>query len=114
MKERIKELREKLGFNKTEFGKKILIKQSSLSNIESGKFNPSEQTIALICDRFNVNEEWLRTGEGEMFKPISTRTIDERLSKIGLQQLHLFEKIMALREEEIEMLKDYIEYLKTL
>ena len=36
--------------------------------MESGENSPSDQTIALICKEFNVNEDWLRTGEGEMFK----------------------------------------------
>ena len=52
-----------------DFGKRIGIGKSSVSTIESGKNNPSDQTVHFICREFNVNENWLRTGEGEMLVP---------------------------------------------
>lgn len=60
------------------FGAKIGIKKSSLSQIENGVNNLTEQNILLICKEFNINEEWLRTGEGEMFKQF---TEQEKLMK---------------------------------
>lgn len=68
MNERIKEIRAALNMNQTDFAKKILVSRSAICKIESGENSPSEQSINLICREFNVNEEWLRTGEGEMFK----------------------------------------------
>jgi len=53
------------------FGSRIGLTRSAISKIESGSSNPSEQTILSICREFNVNEEWLRTGEGEMFKELT-------------------------------------------
>lgn len=70
MKERIKEIRKALGLTLEQFGEAIGIKKSSLSLIENGINSPSEQTIKSICREFNVSEEWLRTGEGEMFIPL--------------------------------------------
>ena len=67
MKERIKELRKKLGLNQTEFGEKLGIKQSSVAGYERGARIPLDTVIASICREFNVNEEWLRNGTGEMF-----------------------------------------------
>lgn len=64
MNNRIKELRLDLGLSQEAFGKQIKIGRSSVSKLESGENNPSDQTISLICKEFNVNEEWLRTGEG--------------------------------------------------
>lgn len=64
---RIKELRKVLDLNQLEFSRKIGIKQTSLSLIETGKNNLTEQNIKLICMMFNVNEKWLRFGEGEIF-----------------------------------------------
>ena len=61
---RIKELRLNLGLSQEAFGKQIKIGRSSVSKLESGENNPSDQTISLICKEFNVNEDWLRTGEG--------------------------------------------------
>ena len=70
--ERIKELRIPQGLTMEQFGERIGIKRSSISLIESGKNNPSDQTIMLICREFGYNEEWLRDGI-EPKKP----TIDE-------------------------------------
>lgn len=64
---RIKKLRKTLKYNQLEFAEKIGIKQTSLSLIETGKNALTEQNIKLICLTFAVNENWLRTGEGDMF-----------------------------------------------
>lgn len=70
MNERIKELRKALGLNQTEFGEKIGIKQGSVAGYESGVRTPLDSVILSMCREFNVNEKWLRTGDGEMFLPI--------------------------------------------
>lgn len=70
MNERIKELRKALGLNQTEFGEKIGIKQGSVAGYESGVRTPLDSVILSMCREFNVNEKWLRTGEGEMFLPV--------------------------------------------
>lgn len=66
MNKRIKALRESLGLSMEKFGAKIGLTRSAISKIESGS-NPSDQTIMSICREFNVNEEWLRNGNGDMF-----------------------------------------------
>ena len=66
--ERIKELRkEKLNMTLEQFGERIGLKRSGLSLIESGRNNPTDQTIKSICREFSVRDEWLRTGEGNPF-----------------------------------------------
>lgn len=60
--ERIKELRTTQGLTMEQFGERIGIKRASVSLIESGKNNPSDQTIMLICREFGYREEWLRDG----------------------------------------------------
>lgn len=75
MNERIKQIRKKSGLSQDDFGNAIGITRSSVSLLESGRNNPSEQTIRLICTEFNVNEEWLRTGEGEMFNDMDSLDI---------------------------------------
>ena len=74
---RIASIIESLGIKKVEFAKAINVDQSFISQITSGKRNPSDRTIADICREFGVNEIWLRTGEGEMFDPV---TPDEELA----------------------------------
>jgi len=64
LNDRIKEIRKIVGLSQEEFGKRLSITKASISRIESGINNPSDQTIKLICSEFNVNEEWLRTGAG--------------------------------------------------
>ena len=67
MKERIKAVRIKVGKNQTDFAQSISVSRSAICKMESGENSPSEQTIKIICKEYDVNEEWLRTGEGEMF-----------------------------------------------
>lgn len=67
--DRIKAVRLSEGLSQEKFGAKIKISGASVSLLESGRNNASEQTRSLICTEFNVNEQWLRTGEGEMMAP---------------------------------------------
>lgn len=66
MNTRIKELRNTLNLSQREFGTTIGLR-SSISDIELGKAPVTERTIIAICSKFDVNEEWLRYGKGEMF-----------------------------------------------
>lgn len=68
MDERIKELRQVLGLTQQAFADKLSTSRSNIANYEVRKNFPSDAVISLICREFNVNEEWLRNGTGEMFK----------------------------------------------
>ena len=67
LKERIKKLRKELSMTQAEFAQKIGTSQNVLANYEIGRRNPSNSVINNISKTFDVNEEWLRTGEGKMF-----------------------------------------------
>ena len=67
MKDRIRLLRHTLGLTQQKFADKLGIKGNAISQYESGRNAPIDAVISLICREFNVNEEWLRTGNGEMF-----------------------------------------------
>lgn len=84
MNERVKELRTALGLSAEKFGGKIGVTRSAISKMELGVCNISEQSIISICREFNVNEEWLRNGTGEMFNNLSQ---DEELAYIVGQAL---------------------------
>lgn len=75
MNERLKELRLRLGLSQTDFGAKIFISQYQISLIEKGKRNLTDRSINAICKEFDVNESWLRDGQGEMFIDL-TKDID--------------------------------------
>lgn len=73
MNERIRQLRKELDLTMERFGKKLGVTRTAISNIESGNRNLTEQMIKSVCREFNVNEEWLRTGQGEMFKQLTNQ-----------------------------------------
>ncbi len=77
MNERIKQIRIKLGLSQDEFGRRLGVTRGAITNIELNKVDPKPLFVDLICREFGVNEIWLRTGEGEMFDPV---TPDEELA----------------------------------
>ena len=82
MNNRIKELRKSLGLNQTEFGEGINLSKSQIACYENGSRNVTDRAISDICEKYNVNEEWLRHGIGEMFKP--EPEIDELAYLMGM------------------------------
>lgn len=64
--DRISKVVEESGLTKTAFGEKINLTPSSISKLMNGTQNPSDRTLIDIADKFNVREDWLRTGEGPM------------------------------------------------
>jgi transcriptional regulator with XRE-family HTH domain len=72
MKNRVIAIRKALKLNQAEFAEHLGMKSTSLSMIEVGPNPLTEKNVKLICMLFNVNESWLRTGEGEMFSPATS------------------------------------------
>ena len=71
MNTRIKKLRKALDLTQAEFASRIGTTQNSVANYETGHRNPSSSVVNNICKEFHVREEWLRTGNGEMFQEVS-------------------------------------------
>lgn len=67
LKGRLKALRKELRLTQQEFADRVGISRGNIGAYEVGKNAPSDAVISLICREFHVNEEWLRTGNGEMF-----------------------------------------------
>lgn len=84
MNARIKEIREVKGLSQADFAEMLNLKRNSISLIEVGKRNPSDRTILDICNTFNVSEEWLRTGEGEMFIETPSSTMEQLKKEFDL------------------------------
>lgn len=76
MKDRIKKIRKELDLTQQKFADKLKVGRNNIAGYETGKRSPSDAVISLICREFNVNEEWLRTGQGEMFRK---QTRDEQI-----------------------------------
>ena len=83
MKDRFKELRKELNVTQQEFADKLKISRNFVAQIEMGSKVPSDRTIDDVCRKFNVNEEWLRTGNGDMFIPgIKDKQISAMLADV--------------------------------
>ena len=67
MNNRMKELRKTLGLTQEKFALALGIKQNTIAQYETGRNKPIDAVVSLICREFNVNEKWLRNGDGEMF-----------------------------------------------
>lgn len=81
MKNRIKEIRKKLDLTQQEFADRLGIKRGGVANYEIGRNEPADSVISLICREFNVSEDWLRNGTGDMFLPTDRNTDIARLTK---------------------------------
>ena len=73
--ERIREIRSALELSQTKFSSIISISSGYIAGIETGRIRVNDRLIKLICHSFNVNEAWLRYGNGEMFLEIVTEDI---------------------------------------
>lgn len=121
MNERIKELRKTLGLTQQEFADKIGVKRNSLANYETGRNTPLDAIVVSICREFNVNEEWLRTGEGAMFlqrsreealaaffgdvlsgEPDFKRRLISVLSRLSVEQWEMLEDMANQLVEEMK------------
>ena len=115
--ERISETIKRKKIKKTEFAQKINVSQAFVSQLCSGASQPSDRTIADICRVFDVNEDWLRTGEGEMFLPL---TKNKKIAKFAGRTLRdesptfqrrLVELLAELDTEEWEILERFAQKL---
>lgn len=71
MKDRIKKIRKEIDLTQQKFADKLGVQRNTIAMYEMGRTAPSDAVIKSICREFNVNEEWLRTGIGEMFIKLS-------------------------------------------
>lgn len=114
MNSRIKAIRKEIKENgkslsQKEFGSRLGVSRDVIANLEraNNPVAPTDQMIKLICREFNVNETWLRTGEGEMFNEAMRREkqiahyLGRILSDKGDAFLNqLFEALAAMDDSE--------------
>jgi len=119
LKDRIKAIRKhpSINLNQEEFGKRVGVKGNTIGNYELGLRNPSEAVIFSICREFNVNEDWLRTGNGDMFNPMSEdEELDMYIGRISGSEdkfkKNLLKTLCKLTDEEWNVLKKIIAEMK--
>lgn len=119
MKDRIKSLRKTLGLTQAEFGARIGVGSSTIATYETGR-EPLNPIIVSICREFRVNEQWLRTGDGEMFcqNPGDPLSVLLQSSQISMEEYVLLTKLLALPAESrkgvIDFMLDVSETIKSI
>lgn len=113
MNDRIRELRKALKLTLEEFGARIGMNKSSVSKIETGKNGTTEQTIRSICREFRVNEVWLRTGDGEMFRQDYESSLEMLTKEYNLTDLEssIMSKFLLLDEKSQIAVMGYVDAL---
>ena len=110
MKDRIRTLRKALDLTQQEFADRIGVKRNTVGQYEIGRNDPTDTVISLICKEYNVNEKWLRSGEGEMFIPDAKDELDALAKKYnysGAIQV-LIEKLVTLPPNQQEAVTDFL------
>ena len=117
MNERITIIRKSEGLNQEKFASKLNLSRNFINQLEAGKKNPSERTILDICETFNVNEIWLRTGEGEMYVQRSKEeelinfTADLLLEETDSFKKRLLSALAKLSDEEWDLVENLVNKL---
>lgn len=112
--ERVRELRKALSFNMSDFAAHLGMSTSSLSSIESSHRAVTDKHIKLICAAFpHASEDWLRTGEGDMFLPDGGHgdELDELCRQFGLMGDFAASTLRAyvrLSDEHRQMILDWL------
>lgn len=117
--ERIEILRKDLSMSRRVFGERLGVSESVIVNIEYDRLKRPEQKESLyklICKEFNVNEEWLRTGNGEMFVPLTRNQLitdfaTDLIMEDNTFKKRLVEALAKLDEDEWEVLEKLAESL---
>ena len=106
--ERIREIRKTMKLTMEQFGEKIGVTKSTISNIENGNRNATEHMIKSICREFNVDYMWLTTGEGEMFVATDDdfqARIDQIMFGQDESRKNLFKMMIDMSDEDIHALE---------
>ncbi len=108
--ERILQCVRSSGLTKTEFAKRLNISQAYVSALCSGNKTPSDRTIADICRVFNIDEEWLRNGEGEMSVKTPDAIVERLTQEIKLDNFlqSIAREYLNLPEAQREIVRNFI------
>lgn len=107
---RIKKMRKALDLTQAEFASRIGVKRNTIATYEIGRNVPLDAVVASICREFHVNEEWLRTGNGEMFQPEPHDELDAIIERHSLPRevRSMLERFIALKPDQQEAVIAYV------
>lgn len=89
VKDRIEALRIDVGLSQSAFAQRLGMAQNSYSQIKTGKNPVNERLILLVCSQFGVSENWLRTGNGEMYGRSTPSTLDKLAKEYDLDEARM-------------------------
>lgn len=111
--ERVKEVRKTLGLTLEKFGERIGVTRGSMSNIENGNRNLTEQMTKSICREFSVDYMWLTTGEGEMFVETDDdffERIDRIMAGENETRKNMIKMLLYASDDDIEAFDRLVDY----
>lgn len=113
MYNRIRELRETLKLSRRKFGERIKLSGDVINNIERNRVEIKDYIVKLIINEYNVNENWLRTGEGDMFDEFPHSEIEALKEKYDLSPLEtvIIEKYVGLPAEKRKAAENFLDEL---
>lgn len=112
--ERIKEVRKAKGYTQQRFADELGLKQNTIATYEMNKTIPSERTLTDICEKFNVDPVWLRTGVGDdPFLPVSredriTQVLSKAISGSSTSRDRLIRALARLPDDAFPLIEQYI------
>lgn len=111
--QRFKELRKALDIKQGDFAKELAISQGHASDIENGRKAVSNRIIEILSLKYSVNEEWLRTGNGDMFVPMTRSETIAKFAGDLLKEEESFKKrlisaLAKLDEKQWEVLESIV------
>lgn len=111
--ERVNEVRKSLGLTLEKFGEKLGVTKTTISRIEKGVNNLTDQMAISICREYNVNYDYLMYGEGEMFDDLPQTIVDELCAQYDLNDFDkaLVEMYVSLPAGSHERIKEYMKQL---
>jgi transcriptional regulator with XRE-family HTH domain len=113
MKERLKQLRKVLKLTQQEFADRISVTRSAIASYETGANQPIDVVVSAICREYNVNEQWLKTGEGEMFNQSLNDEFEALCERRNFnpQERKLMKSFVNLPKEERTAFMKLVDYL---
>lgn len=116
MKDRILKIRKDAGLNQTEFGNVIGATRPMIASYECGRVVPDAAKRMLICEKFNVNPDWLENGTGETYRtglipqlqsalreaPAIAAALENLLSRMSLDDWRILNTVVekAIQKDE--------------
>lgn len=114
MNKRIAQIRRDNKLTQSEFGKRLSVSRDVISNFENGRVEPKQLFLDHLCTVFNINKNWLLTGEGEMYVISDEFILGSALAEIAAGNTSLqsiAKKLVKLDDEYLNLVEHLVNTL---